>query len=1197
MKTGPVIVPLSQATEPALVGGKAINLARMLEAGLPVPDGFVVTTVAFNACRGTPAMPETVAEQIRSAYAAMGGPLVAVRSSATAEDMAEASMAGQYETYLNVSSARDVIEAVDKCWRSLQSERISAYLHEHGIRPDEVAMAVVVQRLVPAEMAGVLFTANPRTGNPEEMVIEAAWGLGETVVSGQVQPDVVRISRDQCDVLDYRVSEKGCLIAPGESAAREVDSARRTRACLNYPQVRQLWSLGHKASQYFGGAQDIEWAIADGQAFLVQSRPITTLEDVRCYHALLSEIRQDLRIQRAQGSGPWVRHNLGETLPHPTPLTWSVVRQFMSGRGGFGRLYRAAGFAPSEIADEQGFLTLIGGQIYMDCSRMLEMFAAGFPFAYDPELLRSRPDAAQQPPTVAQGTFRQRAAAAKLCAAVTARLHSLAEDLDHRFDCEFVPDLHQWCRHEQDRDLSQLADDELIALWNERQIKVMDEFGSMAFLPSLIEAQAAAELRTFLDEHIWDEDPDVLLSTLMHSSIRDKTMQANAELQEVALGTREIGQWLADHGHRAPAEFDLATPRWSERPDDLVPLIEPLRHGASLAQRHEQRDEQVEACLDRLRKRLSVQQRQELDRLVGTVRRYCRFREDGKYYLMRAYHLLRITALEFARRLGIGDGLFFLLPDEIFQALRSGFVPEDRIARRERCYKAENRLCLPHVIDTSDIDTVGESALPARDGHWRGHPLSCGVCTGPAQIVHDPKSATGLGTGYVLVCPSTDPSWTPLFVHAAGLVLDRGGSLSHGAVVARELGIPAVVLDGATSSLQDGQILIVNGNAGTIVPMDNPGVAAVDGGDEDTTMERAMVPPVVGAKERRAATVGLGAAIIWMLFLAVVYVLPAPILREPTFQLIDGVLWPLVPRVGMVWTVAVIAAGFALLLVLGQRFLTDNRRLYEAKRRADHLRKLAARLPKDSPRRRIIHSVAAPVTRRTLKAALVPLALILGPMIMVFMWLPDRVDPAAWNAEPGRNVTVIAELDGELQTPVTLQVPQPLTLDALFPATQTLPPVRQELDALRAEWSRASDTTNYPWELQAAADHMHQAMLASLNAYLRAGIPPQTLSWVIHVPADADGHYPIRLSINGSEPRQLTLVFNRSRPPAPVEINSENQTLRLFKVIYPRPLQQHSFWTPLSAIGGPAWDFGWLVVYILAYLLVMFPMKLLLRVP
>jgi hypothetical protein len=193
-----------------------------------------------------------------------------------------------------------------------------------------------------------------------------------------------------------------------------------------------------------------------------------------------------------------------------------------------------------------------------------------------------------------------------------------------------------------------------------------------------------------------------------------------------------------------------------------------------LAKMHEQRSEQVQTRMEELKRQLPAKQQAELDRLVGVVRRYCRFREDGKYYLMRAYHLLRVTALEFGRRLGVGDGVFFLTCEEIVQALRCGFVPEDRIARRQKSYKAENRLCLPHVIDAEDIDSLGESSVPAQGGQSKGHPLSCGV-TGPAESCMT-RSRPGLGTGYVLV--SVHRSFMDSVCPCGRSDPRRGGSLS-----------------------------------------------------------------------------------------------------------------------------------------------------------------------------------------------------------------------------------------------------------------------------------------------------------------------------------------------------------------------------------------------------------------------------------
>lgn len=1193
------VVPLADALDVSLVGGKAANLARMIRAGLPVPDGFVVTTSAFRAAAGAE-MPAALAEEIRRAYERLGSPLVAARSSATAEDMAQASMAGQYETFLNLGTAADLLAAVGKCWHSLRSNRVTAYLAQHGIAPASVAMAVVVQRLVPASAAGVLFTANPRTGATDEMLIDAAWGLGEAVVSGAVQPDVVRVSADDGNVVEYQVADKKTFLAPGSRNWEPVPSPQRTRACLDYATIRELWRLGHAAVRHFHGPQDLEWAVADGRVSLLQSRPVTTLEEARANRSLVEETRQHLRAELARKRGPWVSHNLGETLPHPTPLTWAVVRPYMSGSGGFGRMYRNLGFNPAPAVGQEGFLELIGGGVYMDCARMPEMFSPGYPYAYDVLLLRANPDAAQQPPTLPRGSYRELAAAARLGTAVTAKLHALARDLDTRFDDDFVPELEAWCATQAALPLAKQSDTELIELWRARQAKVMDEFGAMAFLPSMVEALVAAELRAFLDEHVWDRDPDELLHALSSGIRPDRTMAANIELQEFAQGHRPLAKWLGAHGHRAPNEFELATPRWYERPDDLRRVAAPLTASPSLAGGHRQRREQADATLATLRAALPADRHGELEQRVQLVRRYVRFREDGKYHWMRAYALLRSTALEFGRRLGLGERVFFLTPDEIAQALTGGFVPEDRIARRTLRHRAEARLRLPRVIERADVEALGRpAASAAADSQWKAHPVSGGVNSGPARIVLQPDQAGDLGSGYVLVCPSTDPSWTPLFAGAAGLILERGGTLSHGAVVAREMGVPAIVLDGATTMFADGERLLVDGNCGQVSRVGTtdapPATAATPGAADDPVIPRNLIPPGPGAREQAANQWSLVAAALWGLVLGALFLLPDAWLRQPAFAALDACLWPLVPRVGMVGMVTLVGAVFGVVLIAAQYWITDNRRLWEAKQRATGLRKLAGTLPADSPRRATAERLVAPMTLRMLKAALVPLNFLLGPMILVFLWLPERADPAAWASDPGGLVTVVARVAGDFAKPVTLEVPAPLQLESA--SAQSVPPIRRELEQLREEWPPAGEAGTLPRELLMLADHTRLALLASLDTYLKAGVPPQPLSWLIRVPDTAQGHFPVRLLIPGEPVQELVLAFGRSRPPAPAEITAATGAVQSFRAVYPRPLKKRVFWVPLAVVHGPAWDVGWLTVYVFGYLAAMLGAKAALRVP
>jgi pyruvate,water dikinase len=290
-------------------------------------------------------------------------------------------------------------------------------------------------------------------------------------------------------------------------------------------------------------------------------------------------------------------------------------------------------------------------------------------------------------------------------------------------------------------------------------------------------------------------------------------------------------------------------------------------------------------------------------------------------------------------------------------------------------------------------------------------------------------------------------------------------------------------------------------------------------------------------------------------------------------------------------TVAVIAGFFAILPLVLQKFFTDNNRLVTARDRSANLRKLAQDLPADSPRRTAMEQLAAPTTIRVLKAAMTSLAFILGPMMLIFLWLPARLDPASWNAEPGQTVTVLAEVKGDWLTPLELKTPKPLQIDPIIPATQSLPPIRETLEELRAEWSPTSDTSDLAWELQAASDHVHEVMLGSLNTYLAGEIPPQKISWRVIVPEGAEGHHLVSLESEGMDPVPLTLAFGNAKPPELPETIPASGPIELLKVVYPRALVQNKFWAPLGDK-----DFGWLGVYLLAYLPIMLVAKKLLKV-
>jgi len=1191
MTTRPMIISLSEASDVSLVGGKAINLYRMMNAGLPVPEGFVVTTTAYCSLTNKTKMPEDVSSEIRKAYKDLGEPTVAVRSSATAEDMAEASMAGQYETFLDVKGADAVIESVEKCRQSLNTDRVRKYLAEQNIDASNVAVAVIIQKLVPADISGVLFTANPRTGASDEMVIEAVYGLGEGLVSGEVQPDIYNITSDNVDV---QTAHKSKALYAGSHKYQSVPDEKTRKSCLTYAQIQELRKTGLQAQQAYGCPLDIEWAISSNKLYMLQARPVTTLAATQAYYALLQEAKTFLKSEISEGRGPWARHNLSETLPSPSPLTWSLIRSFMSGAGGFGLMHEHVGFTPSDTVKDSGFLTLIAGQIYMDLSRVTELFCADYPYSYDLELLRYNPDAAQQPPTIPNGTYKQLSQAGQLGRKVTESLHKTAITLDEDFDNTFVPSVNAWCREQEKLNLENMTDQELIDLWHKQQKEVLEDFGYMFFLPSMVEALAAADLKDFISQNLWDYEPDALLQKLSVSSTVDITLKANIELQKVSRGQHSFEQWLEDYGYRGPGEFDLASPRWNERQKDLQSIIEQLKDGPSVEDKHRQRINEARTCLKELQQQINASQAELLNKKTSVLQRYIRFREDGKAMFIKTLTQLRNTAQEFGRRLELDDAVFFLYENELPDTLLKGFVRHDFIEQRRQMLKAGKSITLPHVIEADDIPSLGQAQVNNQADSWSAFSVASGICSGPASIILDPTQVNDLPENYILVCPSTDPAWTPLFINASGLILERGGALSHGAIVAREMGLPSVVLENATKLFNNGEIISIDGNRGKVWRSEYTD-SEVD--SEVEYIAPSLRPPIIGKTEQFTNQLGLMAALFWGLLLGLMYIMPESWLRQPVYSLIDMLIWPVVRAVGMEWTVAITGSFFAIVPLLIQKYFGDNKRLYEAKKRAANLLKLSKKLDQKSSRRKNLLDYAKPVTIRTLKASMASLAWVLGPMMLIFLWMPLRFDPASWNVDAEGIVPVVIEIDGEYIKPVTCSVESPLKLEPTTPATQTLPPIRSTLEELKSEWLQADDLSSYPWQLQTAGQQAQEILLNSLNGFLSAGVPPQKISWIIRVDNAPNGSYPVTIHLHDKKKIQIMLTFGKKIPPTPNIIKGDCAPVYQVEALYQRPSQQRCFLAPLKAIGGPAWDFGWLGVYILSYLPVMLIVKKLLKIP
>jgi len=319
---------------------------------------------------------------------------------------------------------------------------------------------------------------------------------------------------------------------------------------------------------------------------------------------------------------------------------------------------------------------------------------------------------------------------------------------------------------------------------------------------------------------------------------------------------------------------------------------------------------------------------------------------------------------------------------------------------------------------------------------------------------------------------------------------------------------------------------------------------------------------------------------------------------RPSIQALDAVLWPLAVWLGKHAVVAIVAAVLAVLTTAGQWLLTDNRRLRVAKQRAALLRKQMANLPPHSPRRNAMAALAAPVQMRITLATFVPLAVLLGPMAMSLAWMPERIDPAAWNPRPGAVAHVTAAVSGEFLKPVTLTHDAELALDAITPAAQGLPPIRATLEDLLLKWQQASDLSAKPWEVERVATLTREETPADLAEFLRGEIPPQNLVWTLRTPDDKPGRFAVALAPEGAAPLRVHVVLGDRYPPefredlqdgkGPVQVMRPTDgasPIRMVKVVYVEPKTQggRAFWTPLAALGWP-WDAGWLLLYIVAYL-------------
>ncbi len=889
-----LVLPLDAEGTLAASGGKGLNLARLTRAGFPVPAGFVLTTEAYRqfvaandlgprvaeACAGLDAadpsaleaasasiretfvagqLPGSIADAVRSAWAGVFSPdaSVAVRSSATAEDLPDLSFAGQQDTYLNIIGPDAALDAVVRCWASLFTARAIGYRMRNGIPHDDVALAVVVQRLVPAEVSGVLFTVNPLTGARGETVIDATFGLGEALVSGQVEPDHLVV--DAAGAVTRALGAKAVATTP-DSAGGVSTSEREPgeASTLTDAQARELAALGRQVADALGGPQDIEWTLAGGEISLVQARPITSL----------------FPIPDGPEEAIWFSFGAVQGMLQPiTPLGRDAITTLLSG------VSQLAG--PRVDFGAAGYLRPAGERLWLRLDRLLRhpigarLLPRVLPVIEPGSAAIIADIAAERGWTKHAG--RPSPATVRRVAGVAAWLlprvpRTLADPVGRRRAVEAAMD--EIVRDVEARlaRASEIGDPDArllarVGILRDTLTTVFPLVGQalapvsvpgLGMMATLSRAAGKAGERgrvlalevlrsvpgnptTEMDLALWR------VASTVQADAESRSLFEGADADRLAAlfaagGLPRVAQdavagFLDEYGARGVGEIDLGQPRWRDNPVDVLRTVQSYvgitdaeRAPDAVFARGEQTAARATRELAGLLAGRGVLARVEASRwrfVIDRVRNLVGVRETPKFTIIRLFGALREALVASGKDLVASgvlerpEDVFYLHLDELDRftpAAAEGWralVTERRgAAERERL-----RRQIPRVL-LGDGRAFYEG-LGRGDGAIKGSPVSPGVVEGAVRVVFDPN-ASGLQPGEILVCPGTDPAWTPLFLTAGGLITEVGGMMTHGSVVAREYGIPAVVgVHEATTRLVTGQRIRLDGTSGTIELLDD----------------------------------------------------------------------------------------------------------------------------------------------------------------------------------------------------------------------------------------------------------------------------------------------------------------------------------------------------------------------------------------
>ncbi|MER7577563.1 rifamycin-inactivating phosphotransferase [Streptomyces sp. NPDC126514] len=849
-------------TQVAVVGGKGAQLSALARIeGIRVPEGFCVTTDAFRQVlaeepavgerldqlsRLDPddregirtlsaqvrrivegiAVPDDLAAAVTDALSRFGDHAAyAVRSSATAEDLPTASFAGQQDTYLNVVGPTAILQHISRCWASLFTERAVTYRRRNGIDHRTVHMAVVVQQMVLPQASGILFTADPVSGHRKVATVDAGFGLGEALVSGLVNPDVFKVRDGEVVARTIAAKQRAVEALPsGGTQEVAIDPQRQEQPALTDEQVVRLVGLGRRIEARFGRPQDIEWCLVDDDFRIVQSRPVTTLFPVP------ETSDEDNHVYVSVGHGQMMTDPM-------KPLGWSMwqLTAMVPMQEAGGRLFVDVTPRLASPATRAGLLDALGkgDPLIRDAVETVlergdfvptlpdtspgeppaEAAAPSAPMETDPAIVTELIECSRTSVDALERDIRTKNGPALfdfLLEAVEEHKRVLGDPLSMqaiRAGMEATwwlnDKLGEWLGEKNAADTLTLSAHGNIT--SQMGLELLDVADVIRPHPQVVEFLEGVEDETFLDEL-----PKV---------------QGGAEARDA------IEAYLDRYGMRCVGEIDITRPRWRERPTTLVPpILDHVRNcepGAAERRFEEGRHKALakeQDVLSRLRALPDGDRKaDEAKRMIDRLRTFIGYREYPKYGIVSRYFLYKQALLREAERLvhaGVlaeTEDIFYLTFQELRDVVHSNEVDGQLIEQRKEAFRSYHALTPPRVL-TSDGEAV--TGAYRRDdvppGALAGLPVSAGTVEGRARVVLDMAQAD-LEAGDILVTAFTDPSWSPLFVGIAGLVTEVGGLMTHGAVIAREYGLPAVVgVEQATRLIRDGQRIRIHGTEGYV---------------------------------------------------------------------------------------------------------------------------------------------------------------------------------------------------------------------------------------------------------------------------------------------------------------------------------------------------------------------------------------------